>query len=66
MSRRSTVYVICAMVIYVADWVSSAVITSNMGISFGFLGTIGILARGLLLVPLVQALGATRLLQQKR
>lgn len=66
MSRRSIGYLLFAIIIYLADWIGSAMITSSLGISFGFLGTIGILARALSLVPLVQSLGAIHLLQQKR
>ncbi|MGB1253238.1 MAG: hypothetical protein ACPG8W_21680 [Candidatus Promineifilaceae bacterium] len=66
MSKRSLPLALFAIVVYLADWAGSAVVTSRLGVPFGFLGTIGMLARGLSLVPLVYALGATRLLQQKK
>lgn len=66
MARRSLSLVVFAIVVYLADWIGSAIITANLGISFGFVGTIGILTRALSLVPLIQAIGATKLLDQKR
>ena len=64
MARRSIPLTVFAIVLYLADWIGSAMITSSLGITFGFIGTIGMLARILSIVPLVQAIGATRLLRK--